>query len=88
MAQQYSIYEAKARLSELLRKVKEGKEIVVTERGAPIARVIPYESDLSLDARLARLMSCGNIRPRSLKGDMPEGVQRPGGLKRFLQDRE
>ena len=88
MANQYSIYEAKAKLSELLRCVKAGKEIVVTERGNPIARLIPYVEEQTLKGRLERLISAGSIHPRSYSGEMPGGVERPGGLKRFLKERE
>lgn len=34
----------KARLSEYLAKVKAGEEVVVTERGRPVARIVPVES--------------------------------------------
>jgi prevent-host-death family protein len=33
----------KAELSEYLRKVKRGKEVVVYDRDTPIARIVPYE---------------------------------------------
>ena len=33
----------KASLSELLANVKAGEEVVVTERGHPVARIVPYE---------------------------------------------
>lgn len=36
---QYSVAEAKARLSEILDKVEAGTEVVITRRGAPVARL-------------------------------------------------
>lgn len=34
----------KAELSEYLRKVKRGKEVIVYDRDTPIARIVPYEA--------------------------------------------
>lgn len=36
-------YEAKAKLSKLLEKVKEGEEIVITKHGVPVARILPFK---------------------------------------------
>lgn len=36
---QYSVAEAKAHLSEILDKVEAGSEVVITRRGAPVARL-------------------------------------------------
>ena len=35
--------EAKAHLSEILERVSDGQEVLLTKRGKPIARVIPVE---------------------------------------------
>ncbi len=35
-------FEAKARLSELLRLVRAGAEVTITHRGRPVARLVPY----------------------------------------------
>lgn len=37
-------FEAKTRLSELLRRVQEGDEYVIQVRGVPAARLVPYVS--------------------------------------------
>ena len=37
----YNVAEAKSRFSEILERVSQGEEIVVTRRGKPIARVLP-----------------------------------------------
>ncbi|GMU57360.1 MAG: hypothetical protein AMXMBFR33_65060 [Candidatus Xenobia bacterium] len=37
-----SVAELKSRLSAYLAHVKEGEEILVTDRGRPVARIIPY----------------------------------------------
>jgi prevent-host-death family protein len=48
----------KDRLTQYLRRTKQGEEVVVTERGKPIAVIQPIQSAarvVSLQARLARL---------------------------------
>jgi prevent-host-death family protein len=37
----YNVAEAKAQLSEILKRVSEGEEVLLTRRGKPIARVVP-----------------------------------------------
>lgn len=44
MAREVRIAEFKSRLSEYLRAVRRGQEIVVKDRETPIARVVPYEA--------------------------------------------
>lgn len=38
-----NVAEAKARLSEILAKVEEGREVLITRRGHPVARLTPVE---------------------------------------------
>jgi prevent-host-death family protein len=59
------VREAKARLSELLRDVQLGREWVITERGRPIARLVPMSAARGpLDERLKRLELAGVIERR------------------------
>jgi len=39
----YSVAEAKTHLSEILEKILEGEEVILTRRGQPVARLIPVE---------------------------------------------
>jgi prevent-host-death family protein len=58
------VKELKNRLTQYLRRTKQGEEIVVTERGRPVAVIQPIESArtiLSLDAKLARLAAQGRV---------------------------
>lgn len=51
-------------LTAYLRQAKKGKEVVVTERGKPIALLQPIQSatqPISLEARLAKLAAQGRI---------------------------
>lgn len=87
MPRSYSIYEAKAKLSEMVRLVKQGLEVIVTERGTPVAKVIPYSNEETVNERLHRLEAGGYLRKRKRKTFDVAGEKRPGGLRRFLEDR-
>ncbi len=39
--QSYNVAQAKAHLSEILKRISEGEEILLTRRGKPIARIVP-----------------------------------------------
>jgi prevent-host-death family protein len=56
------VAELKARLSEHLRTVKAGGEVLVTERGQPIARLVPVSAELAGESRLAHLERGGLVR--------------------------
>lgn len=75
------IAELKARLSEYLSRVKAGEEVLVTDRGRPVARLVPAgvsgESNDEMEkARLEALEREGLIRRGS------------GGLPKSFFDRE
>lgn len=53
------VTEVKARLSEYLRRVRGGEEVVVTDRGRPVARIVPV---IDRDGHLAELERRGLIR--------------------------
>jgi len=58
------IKELKNRLTQYLRRTKNGQEVVVTERGRPIALIKPIQSverTASLEARLAGLAAAGLV---------------------------
>ena len=58
------IKELKNRLTQYLRRTKNGQEVVVTERGKPIALIKPIQSverTASLEARLAGLAAEGLV---------------------------
>lgn len=64
------IRELKNRLTHYLRRTKQGEEIVVTERGRPIALIQPIRSAeriASLEARLAKLAAQGLLTLPSQK---------------------
>ena len=56
------VKELKNCLTQYLRRTKQGEEVIVTERGHPIALIQPIKSAdkaVSLEARLARLAALG-----------------------------
>ena len=52
---QISVSDAKARLTELLRRAEEGEDIVLTRHGQPVARLAPIVAERNRRARLANL---------------------------------
>ena len=44
MKKVFSVSEAKAQFSRLLRRVAAGEEITITKRGVPVARLMPVEA--------------------------------------------
>lgn len=53
------IRELKAQLSAYLRRVKGGETVIITERGKPVGRIIPYTH--STEAQLETLKTAGLI---------------------------
>ena len=90
MALSYSTYEAKAKLSEILRKVREGQHVTITYHGEPVAEVRPVSREARpLAERVRELEQRGVVvgAGKSPKGLSPV-ARRPGALKRFLEERD
>ena len=86
-----TIAKLKASLSELLAGVKAGEEVVVTDRGRPVARIVPYASD---GGEVDDLVRAGQVR--RARGPVPQGFWAqpmpadPDGrlLQALLEERE
>jgi len=39
----YNMYEAKTKLSEIVEKARSGEEVILMNRGEPVAKVVPFE---------------------------------------------
>lgn len=81
--------EAKANLSRLIKEVKEGAEIILTERGKPVAKLTPVGKDtLSLEQRIAHLEHSGWIEPpASKKRKLSNSLPLHGNIaQKFLQE--
>jgi prevent-host-death family protein len=83
----YSIYEAKARFSEIIRMVKARRRVIISERGVPVAEIIPYAEDQpeKLEARISRLAAAGAILRCKEPFHTQALAELPGALDRFLQ---
>jgi prevent-host-death family protein len=89
-----AVSELKARLSEYLNQVKAGMEVLITDRGKPVARLVPVSRTKDLKETLVRMEKQGLIRlgPGKLPNDFwriprpedPEGLV----LKALLEERE
>jgi len=85
----YSTYEAKARFSEILRKVRAGQNVTISYRGEAVAEIRPvYGADRTQDA-LRELEDQGVLSPPvAPAADMKPIARKPGALKRFLESRD
>lgn len=89
-----TVSKLKASLSEYLRQVKAGEEVLVTERGRPIAKLTPAAVSPLLPQDLAELEKQGIIKIGT--GKLPKNFwslprpKDPKGLvlKSLLQERE
>lgn len=90
MAETYSMYEAKAKFSEIIRKVRAGQRVVIAYRGEEIAEIRSLEGNGErLEKSLRRLEDQGHLsRVRKPTGPLKPLVKRPGALARFLESRE
>lgn len=83
------VRDAKANLSRLLREVKSGQDVIITEYGRPIARIVPIGT-ANLADRLAEMEARGDIESRKSVIRTFQPIQVPEGLaQKYLQeDRE
>lgn len=54
------VAEAKAKFSEYLAVAKDGEEVLITERGKPVAKIVKSEP---MDEEIERLVRTGHYRP-------------------------
>lgn len=85
----YSTYEAKARFSEVLRHVREGRTVTVSYRGEPVAEIRPTQrGPETIEERLDELERRGIIVASGQpKRQLSALANRPGALQRFLDER-
>lgn len=88
----YSTYDAKARFSEVLSRVRGGTTITVTYNGEPVAEIRPLNRRGGTEARLEWLRSRGELvgPERKDRDDRYLGpvTRRPGALDRFIAERD
>jgi prevent-host-death family protein len=89
MKSSYAIHEAKARFSELVRVAKSGRDLVITDRGRPVARLVGMGEPKRLADRLLDLQAQGVLGafPERADVEIQPIARRRGSLARFLADR-
>ena len=95
MAKTATVSQLKASLSKYLRRVKAGEEVVVTERGHPVAKLVPVGRGVeALAEQLQRMVREGRVRLGSgqlgkVFWDLPRPADPKGlVLKALLEERE
>lgn len=77
MAASVGIRELRDRLSAILRRVRDGEPITVTDRNRPVALVLPI-GDTGRESLLRRLAALGVV---SWSGGKPKGASSPPTLQ-------
>ena len=68
---QLGLREANQHFSKAIKAVKAGKEVILTERGKPIAVIKPLPEVDTLDAKLDRMAAAGLLQRATKRGPMP-----------------
>ena len=73
--------EANQGFSKAIKAVKAGREVILTERGKPIAVIKPLKPVENEQAVVRRLESEGILRPAVKRGPMPKPTWKPIRVK-------
>ena len=73
--------EANQHFSKAIKAVRAGREVVLTERGHPIAVITPLRDTDAPEAALRAMADAGVITRASRKGPMPPPRWRPAKIK-------
>lgn len=88
-----SISNLKAKLSQYLDAVKAGEEVLVTDRGRPVARISRVAPAEDEEGRLQALVRTGRVRPPRRTGELdleslrPPADPRGRALNALLEER-
>ena len=86
--------EANQQFSRAIRAVRAGREVILTERGHPVAVIKPIKSDDAQDATLRAMADEGFVTLAARRGPMPTPGWRPIKVKgrplsdTIIEDRE
>ena len=81
-----NISELKARLSAHIRRVQAGEEVIVCDRGRPVARIVPCDvSDYSEQEK--RLIARGVLRPPLQRKPLTPWPEPPGNVSEEAAER-
>jgi prevent-host-death family protein len=78
------IRELRADLSRYLKRVREGEDVVVTDRGVPVARIVPMNGQRKID----RLIAAGLVEPapRKVPRPLPKPIRIEGGISDLVDE--
>jgi prevent-host-death family protein len=88
MKETYSLYEAKAKLSAIMRQVREGRSVVVTVHGEPVAEIRPITATAQDVSGKLRMMEKRGTLMRQPIAKLQRIARKRGALRRFLRDRD
>ena len=82
----YSVQDVEAHIAEILRRVREGETIVLSEEGREVAEIRPLSD--SQEEGLQELQERGVLGPPAKpEGTLSPITERPAALARFLESR-
>jgi prevent-host-death family protein len=78
------IRELRAHLSRYVKRVEAGEEIVVTDRGRPVARLVSADGRSKLD----ELIAAGLVEPapRRWRGPLPKPIEASGTVSDLVKE--
>lgn len=77
------IRELRAHLSRYLERIHDGEDIVVTDRGVPVARIVPMDGQRKID----RLIAAGLVQPVAKpQGPPPRPVKAKGTVSDLVAE--
>lgn len=89
-----SISQAKNRLSALIKQVQNGEPVVITDRGVPVAELVPVRLGAGVPARILGLAQKGLVRLPEVSPDTewldlprPAPIPGPSAVDLLLEDR-
>jgi len=91
MSKSYTLYDAKAHFSQVIREVRAGEIVTVSYRGEPVAeiRAVQKSKTALLEQRIEALRRSGEIIPPETSNfEFKAVAHRPGALARFLAERD
>ncbi|WP_448601852.1 type II toxin-antitoxin system Phd/YefM family antitoxin [Thermoleptolyngbya sp.] len=68
-----NIHQAKTNLSRLLARVEQGEEIVIANRGIPVAKLVPFQTALNRRSSLGRDRGALTV-PDDFNAPLPEDI--------------
>ena len=84
------IRDAKMHLSKYLKMVQQGTEVIITDRGRPVGKIIPiHTEEMPLKERIKRMEDRGQIEPVTYEGQVkiPPPIPVPDDIaQKILQE--